>query len=282
MYKYNACNYNTLRNSIQSTDWQNRFDPNIDIFIQTFTDTLSSIINKYVPLKLVRINPSDKPWVNRDIKQLIRTRKRKRFRRLRNSTIMTIRNSKSAYYTKLSERLISNHNSSKDWWKTLKEYMCPNRKETIPNLINPVTNEPTTTDFEKAECLNDFFVRQTRIDVDDNTSGPFDDVQDANNMHRIDEIRLNDMEVKYVLLSLDPGKATGPDGISNKHTTGMCLRIGITTLTSFQCFSVFYHCTLFLETRHCLCCPRKKMTNHVPPTTDQFLCYVVWKRYLSD
>ena len=82
--------------------------------------------------------------------------------------------------------------------------MCPNRKETIPNLINPVTNEPTTTDFEKAECLNDFFGRQTRIDVDDNTSGPFDDVQDANNIHRIDEIRLNDMEVKYVLLSLDP------------------------------------------------------------------------------
>ena len=35
-------------------------------------------------------------------------------------------------------------------------------------------------------------------------------------MHRIDEIRLNDMEVKDVLLSLDPGKATGPDGISNK------------------------------------------------------------------
>ena len=64
--------------------------------------------------------------------------------------------------------------------------------------------------------LKRFFVRQTRIDVDDNTSGPFDDVQDANNMHRIDEIRLNDMEVKYVLLSLDPGKATGPDGISNK------------------------------------------------------------------
>ena len=89
------------------------FDPNIDIFTQKFTDTLSSIINKYVPSKLVRINPSDKPWV----------------------------------------------------------------------------------------------------DVDDNASGPFDDVQVANNIHRIDEIRLNDIEAKYVLLSLDPGKATGPDVI---------------------------------------------------------------------
>ena len=53
--------------------------------------------------------------------------------------------------------------------------------------------------LKKAECLNDCFVRQTRIDVDDNTSGPFDDVQDANNMHRINKIRLNDMEVKDVL-----------------------------------------------------------------------------------
>ena len=133
--------------------------------------TLSSIIIKYVPSKLVQINRSDKPWVNRDIKQLIRARKRAyrkarstdnqthwtRFRWLRNSIIMIIRYSKFAYYTKLSDRLISNHNSSKDWWKTLKECMCPNRKETIPNRINPVTNEPTTTDFEKAECLNDLF-----------------------------------------------------------------------------------------------------------------------------
>jgi len=61
---------------------------------------------------------------------------------------MTIRNSKYAYYTKLSERLIYNHNSSKDWWKTLKQYMWPNRKETIPDLINLVTNEPTTIDFD--------------------------------------------------------------------------------------------------------------------------------------
>jgi len=37
----------------------------------------------------------------------------------------------------------------------------------------------------------------------------------------------------------------------------MCLRIGITTLWSFQCFSVFFHCTLFLETSQCLCCPQK-------------------------
>jgi len=68
--------------------------------------------------------------------------------------------------------------------------------------------------LKKAECLNDIFVRQTRIDVDDNTSGPFDDVQDANNIHRTDEIRLNDIGVKYVLLSLDHVKATGPGGIS--------------------------------------------------------------------
>ena len=69
--------------------------------------------------------------------------------------------------------------------------------------------------LKKADRLNDFCVRQTKIDVDDNSSGPFDDVQDANNIHRIYEIRLNDIEVKDVLLFLDPGKATGSDGISN-------------------------------------------------------------------
>ena len=98
IYKYNALNYNTLHSSIQSTDCQNPFDPNIDIFTQKFTDTISSIINKCVPSKLVRINPFDKPWLNQDIKQLTRAHKRAyrkarstnnqthwtRFRRLRN------------------------------------------------------------------------------------------------------------------------------------------------------------------------------------------------------
>ena len=63
-----------------------------------------------------------------------------------------------------------------------------------------------------------FFGRQNRIDVDDNTSGPSDDVQDANNIHRIDEIRLNDMEVKYVLLSLDPkNRSIRPSSLLHKY-----------------------------------------------------------------
>jgi len=50
--------------------------------------------------------------------------------------------------------------------------------------------------LKKVEYLNVSFLRQTNIDVDDNNSGLFDDVQDSNSIHRIDEICLNDNEVK--------------------------------------------------------------------------------------
>ena len=50
--------------------------------------------------------------------------------------------------------------------------------------------------LKKVEYLNVSFLRQTNIDVDDNNIGLFDDVQDSNSIHRIDEICLNDNEVK--------------------------------------------------------------------------------------
>ena len=135
-------------------------------------------------------------------------------------------------------------------------------------------------------------VRQTKIDVtitlvalrrspgDTNTSGPFDDVQDANNILRINEIRLNDIEVKDVLLSLDPGKATGPDGISN-----IILRECSSELASPLCdlfnASLSSSTVPFSWKQANVFAVQKKMTNHVPTTTDQFPCFVVWKRYLS-
>jgi len=109
----------------------------------------------------------------------------------------------------------------------------------------------------------------------------FDDAQDANSIHRIDEIRFNYIEVKYVLLSLDPGKATGSDGISN-----IILRECASELASQLCdlfnASLSSSTVPFSWKQANVCAVHKKMTNHVPTATDQFHCYVVWKRYLSD
>ena len=68
------------------------------------------------------------------------------------------------FKTCLSNRRCLPNQNNHDYSKLqVKECVCPNRKETIPNRINPVTNEPTTTDFEKAECLNKFWLGKPRL-----------------------------------------------------------------------------------------------------------------------
>ena len=66
---------------------------------------------------------------------------------------------------------------------------------------------------EKANLLNDFFTAQTVIN-DQNVDVP--DVTDRNVISELSTIVLTADEVKSVLKSLPVGKASGPDGISNR------------------------------------------------------------------
>ena len=77
------------------------------------------------------------------------------------------------------------------------------------------------------------------------------------------------MEVKYVLLSLDPGKATGPDGISN-----IIIRKCASELTSPLCD--LFNASLSSSTvpfswKHANVCDVYKQDDK-STTTDQFPC----------
>ena len=67
----------------------------------------------------------------------------------------------------------------------------------------------------------------------------------------------------------------------------MCLRIDITTLWSFQCLSVFFHCTLYFESRQCLWClqTRWQINNYRPISllsfVEKVLERLIFKRLFS-
>ena len=107
---------------------------------------------------------------------------------------------------KLVEKLKSNNNSPKDWWKTTKGYIKPGTMQSpFKDGIKYEEN------IDKANWVNDYFSRQTVLDKSLPTPPSLLLVigthwNEYRNRHEVDE----------TLHSLKVGKAASPDDINNK------------------------------------------------------------------
>lgn len=128
IWLFNQGDYVSYRNSLNSIDWEELLsDSDIDTNVKRFNETIIKHARNNIPNKIVTIRKSDPPWMNNEIRTLIRRRKRlhsiaKRtdhpdkwteFRKTRNHCIRTVRNARDDYYKKLSKN-ISECNDSRN------------------------------------------------------------------------------------------------------------------------------------------------------------------------
>ena len=207
------------------SNWDSFKDADIDTYARNVTNHIKEISKQCIPNKTIRVRPLEPPWITSSIKKQIRKRKRlyrrakttnnpdiwNKFRRQRNKTISLIRLSKQNHIDKLKAKLKFENLTSKDWWSTLKYFISSEKVSNIPPLKS--NNNIIFDATEKANLLNDFFTAQTVIN-DQNVDVP--DVTDRNVISELSIVVLTADEVKSVLKSLPVGKASGPDGISNR------------------------------------------------------------------
>ena len=114
------------------SNWSSLFDGafDIDIVYNTWFAHFRTIIEKYIPLKIVTIRPRDKPWMTGAVRRAIRKRNRQlrthnnrpneysweNYRKQRNLTTQLIRSAKQSYYDKVNKDLSNPLISSKKWW----------------------------------------------------------------------------------------------------------------------------------------------------------------------
>lgn len=225
IWNYDHGDYNLLRRKISDTDWDTLTDPDINIYAKNITDHINSLTTECVPNRNVRIRPSEPPWLTTNIKKHIRKRKRAykkakqintitvwdKFKRIRNKVIDMIRQSKKKYTEQLSNKLKSESLSSKDWWSTLKSFISPSFKSSIPTLEKD--GRIYSDDTEKANLLNNFFRDQTILD-DRNANVP--NIENYVDGITLSSLVITPLEVESVMKSLPLGKAVGPDGINNR------------------------------------------------------------------
>ena len=169
VWYYEQGNFNLLRDKASLFDWESLRDSDINVYADNINTAINFIANECIPNKHIRVKPSDPPWLTTFLKRYIRKRKRafrkakrtnmeshwKKFKKLRNQVTTMIRDSKTAYYDKLANKLKSNTISAKDWWSTLKTFINPNSSSSIPPL--EYDNNIYTDDSDKANILSNFF-----------------------------------------------------------------------------------------------------------------------------
>ena len=226
IWNYEQGNYVLLREKASTFDWNSLQDNNIDVYADNVNTVINSLASECIPNKHVRIKPLDPPWITSTLKRYIRKRKRaykraKRtnldfhwnsFKQIRNRVIKMIRDSKQQHYDKIVEKLRSNTLSTKDWWSTLKTFIIPCIKSSIPPL--EFNNDIYTDESDKANILNTFFYSQTVLN-EMNAALPNLPDNPLLNSH-LDNITLSELEVESVIKTLVIGKASGPNGLSNR------------------------------------------------------------------
>ena len=224
IYLYDKGDYVTFSRELAETKWDALKNDDIDAHAINITRRITDHANKYIPNKTVKIRSSDPPWLTNSIKRLMRKRKRlydkykksksiidfNNYKNIRNQVTCEIRKSKKAEITNLAEKLENPNTGQKDWWNTLKRFIKPDQKSTIPPLY--VDDAVYSDGVDKANKPNDFFTEQTVLDESNTSLPPLSDLQPF----KFDSISVSSDEVTSVLASLNIGKASGPDSINNR------------------------------------------------------------------
>ena len=224
IWLYDKGNFNGLRNALSQTDWETIKHPNIDTYAKQFSEHILNTAKKFIPNKNVTIRETDPPWLTSKIKKMKRKRKRlydkymqlrtetnhDNYKMYRNKVTNEIRKSKKSVTDKISSKLRDTNLQPKDYWRTLKQFIKPQQRSSIPplNADGIILDDDT----DKANFLNDYFTQQTSLD-DTHASLPATPLE---NNSTLNSILITRGEVQEILKYLKVGKAVGPDTISNK------------------------------------------------------------------
>ena len=173
IWMYEQGNYDSFRQKVYDFDCKSIRDNDVNLYARTFTDNLLNIAEECIPTKNVTIRPCDLPWLNNNIRKLMRQRNRlyKRykkqktsalfdeFKQLRNKVTSNLRKAKQEYIRSLANKLKTSNLSLQDYWRTQKSFIQPSQTSTIPPLFHE--NAYISDTNEKANLINNFFAEQS-------------------------------------------------------------------------------------------------------------------------
>ena len=227
VYQWNDEVNETLLACMECTNFDCLFDPSehVDHNAEVFTDYINFCIDMIVPTKQVKCFGNNKPWVTKDLKQLLNKKKyllssndREQLKTVQKEINRTIAECKRNHKVKV-EGLFKH--DTKSAWKGVKQ-LSGMAKAEYKHEVDDV----------KLFCddLNEFYSRFDKHD--------FSTVRDVIESHLksrdCDKIVISEEEVLKGLKSVKVGKAAGPDGIGASVLKLCCVPLAPIVRNIFQ------------------------------------------------
>ena len=200
---------------LNEIDWSFLDSPNsIDAKGCYFTDVLSIGLSYILPEKRFMVHPNDHPWINEDVRRLIKPRQRALFagnttlfKLYRNRINRKRKNRKADYYKSKVENL--KHSNPKQWWREVKHISGMISSPSLQNCIK-IENLDNLPISDLANAINNAFLEPMKeLDL----FFPIDPQENSISEHSRDIT--TPWETYKKLKSLNVSKAPGPDAIPN-------------------------------------------------------------------
>ena len=217
--------FNKFRSLLLDAAWENCYShENFDDVVNEWMSLFTSIAEECVPHYETTIRPCDKSFMNSNLRRLMRKRDRlhsifhrtndpnigQQYKDIRNQVVSEVRKAKEEILKHTDQCLSGTELSSRKWWSLCKAVANEKQTEHITPLIHE--NKIITDDLTKANIFNEYFISQSTLN-ETNAHLPNALPTCATS---IDDKFVTAVDVYEILVNLDPSKATGPDGISNR------------------------------------------------------------------
>ena len=225
IWNYDLADFQAYRNGLMLVNWDEMFDNNdIHLASSLITDKILSTARQHIPNKIIKMRPDDPPWLDEDIRNMIRQRDNKHriaktqntadawmsYRQCRNKLLMDIKTAKEVHYQRLASKLQDpTQVKPRLWWKILSSFYkstSSNASQYPPLLVN---GSIIADNRLKADAFNNFFSSVCNVDFP-NAQLPLPTIPDL----QLTELNITAELIKKVIKGLNPSKASGPDEVS--------------------------------------------------------------------
>ena len=161
IWLYKRGNYQQLKESIDSYDWNFINDAPINDVAKIFENTFLGLVNECIPSKEVTIHTDYKPWYDFAIKKYSRLRDKLRrkalktqsqthwqaYKSARNKVNNLKKHAKELFYSNLEDNLTDTmSNNKQDFLKIVKHFVKENKSSgSVPPLVITNENDETST-----------------------------------------------------------------------------------------------------------------------------------------
>ena len=244
VWDYNQANYQGLNDSLNAEliNWENQMGQDIEENAMILNTIITENADMYIPNRIIKIRTRDKPYMthacriadrdrDRWHKKFQRTRQQNHydiFREKRRFAKLTRQTAKNEYQLRLNMRLTNANTSPRDYWKLVKSIKGAKVKSDIGTIKD--NGAYVTNNGDKAAVFNTYFSSQSTIDQTPAALPPLY----YSTPSRLYDIITTPDEVSCIIRSLDPAKASGPDGIGSRIIKNTCLSIKHTTSRLFN------------------------------------------------